>query len=455
MIYVDHQMLGKAPLDVLVPPGEHEVRVSLDDRFIPFVQTVQVAVGEVRAVEVVLQMTSPALYDAAMKAFVAGETAQAEALLSRATQAPGKKAAEIPFYLGLLAERRGDLPAAEKHLVAYLGVKDSSPVAHFRLGAIRQLLGQDALAATGYKNALLRMVSGASAIMACAGGPTFDNIARLQREAESTSPSRLATRMQLAWLCEQKGAIVEARDLYRKVFAEVVERGHLDTSVPFPAGLPYTIPTRETIGAPAAEPSNTLYVTADNTGSVAAAWKKWVAAHPTMAGKALISVPTRRWVALQAQAFDRQDHEAMTAACAGLSLSLQTQVVCLVVSRDGRAWYFYYDRGRQMDRYCSNPGRPGEVDYRTLRSWSGRPDVLVAACRGVPLSSYGGPQVTITDLNSVIYFYYPEMRTTRPASYRTPGAFMKVLGRLLGIGHPPSRYARYPTGDDWKGFRPL
>lgn len=455
MIYVDHQMLGKAPLNVLVPPGEHEVRISIDDRYVPYVQVVKVAEGEALALDIVLQMTSPALYDDAMKAFVAGDAAQAEALLAQAAQAPGKRAAEIPFYLGLLAERRGDLPVAEKHLVAYLGVKDSSPVAHYRLGAVRQALGQDALAATGYKNALLRMVSGAGAIVACAGQPTFDNIARLQREAESASPSRLATRMQLAWLCEQKGAIVEARDLYRKVFAEVVERGHLDTTVPFPAGLPYTIPMPDSMRAPAAEPSNTVYVTTDDARAVATAWKRWVATHPAMAGKVLISLPTRRWVALQAQAFDRQDHDALTAACAGLSASLQTQVVCLMVSRDARAWYFYYDKGRQMDRYCSNPGRPGEVDYRVLRSWAGRPDVLVAACRGVPLSSRGGPQVTITDLNAVLYFYYPEMRTTRPASYRTPGAFMKVLGRLLGIGHLPSRYARYPTGGDWKGFRPL
>lgn len=251
MIYVDHQMVGTPPLDVIVAPGTHEVRVSVDDRYLPFVEMVTVAPGEVHALEVALQMTAPALYEAGMRAFSLGEVAQAEALLTQASRSPGKKAAEIPFYLGLLAERRGDLQEAERDLVAYLGVKDSSPVAHYRLGTIRQARGQAALAATAYKSALGRLVTGIPGVLANAGPLTSANIARLQRMASAGSASGVVARIQLAWVYERKGAMTEARDLYRQAFSEVVERERVDTTVPFPAGVPFTLPAPGPLHRPA------------------------------------------------------------------------------------------------------------------------------------------------------------------------------------------------------------
>lgn len=439
LVFVDHTLVGKAPLNASVVAGPHEVRVSAGEDFVPFVQNVTVVAGATIAVEAVLQPTAPTLYRDALAAFKAGRNDEAAQLFERAAAATGKRAAEIPFYQGLLAVRAKDFAAAQRYLVAWVNVSPASATGQYQLGRVRQALHQDALAATAYKNALLAGVSGAAAIIASAGKPTTANVAHHEALAKVPGADAATASLQLAYLYELKGSVVLARDRYRSLFESLMSTRKIDLLDPSPSDLPMALPHPATANLPAA-PVNTVYVTGDNAGAVAAAWRIYVQARATLAGPALIGGPHNHWITLQARVFDTASQDQINTACQALSAALKTDVLFLQITKDGRSWYFYWNDGQMLDRYCSNPGHADEVDYKTLRSWAGKPEVLARLARGRPLSSKSAAP-SITDLNAILYFYYPELQQTKPGSWRTPATFMKTLAGILGIDDLPSRYS--------------
>jgi tetratricopeptide (TPR) repeat protein len=439
LVFVDHTLIGKAPLNASVAPGRHEIRVSAGEEYVPFVQEVTVAGGGSASVHAALSLTAPALYQQALASWRAGRSEEAGRLFERASQATGKRAPDIPFYLGMLAERSGDMRAAERWFLAWLNVEAGSASGQYHLGKVRQALHKDALSATAYKNALLAAVSDAAGLLAEAGSPTASRIAHLRATARSPGAAALPARLQEAYLLELKGSIVEARDAYRGVFESIMRAHHVDLDDPAPAGLPLQLPPPSPPGPPAA-PANTMYVTGDSMAGLSAAWHACARTHPTMHGPVLIGPARHHWIPIQARAFDSASQDEINAMCEALSGSLRTDVLFLQITKDGRAWYFYWNSGQKLDQYCSNPGHPGEVDYRTLRAWSGKPEVMARLCRGTPLSSKSAAP-SMTDLNAILYFYYPELRVTRPAAWRTAETFMKLLARVLGLADLPSRYA--------------
>lgn len=450
VVAIDHVLIGKAPLSTLLAPGRHELRVSRDDSFEPFVQLIEMPPDGTVTVNAHLVRNAPSLYAEAMDAWRKGDTTTAATLLKLAAQAPGKRPGDIPFFLGLIAENAKDWPAAEASYLSFVGVYAGSPSGQYHLGRVRQAEGLDALALTSYKAALVAMAPVATSIMAAAGPPTFENIARLEKEA--ALPGHDAAGIEHAYLLELKGSIPLARELFRGLVERLAEAHHVDLGLPAPKGIPILIALPESMHSLPAAPANTLYVSTEDAAAVQQAWKKIAAATPAMSGPAVLSRDANHWTALVSRALDRQDLTAANNACNALSRALATDVLYLVITPDGRAWYFYWHAGHLLDQYCSNPGHPGEVDYKTLRTWGGQPNVLVKICRGRPLSSKAGPNVTMTDLNAILYFYYPEQRFTRPAAYRSPTAFMKVLAQVIGIAQLPARFAACSGHPGWRAF---
>ncbi|MBM3465075.1 MAG: PEGA domain-containing protein, partial [Armatimonadetes bacterium] len=436
------------PLSVFIPAGHHEIRVSKDDNYVPFEQTITAAPGTTITIQATLTRTAASLYKDGVAAFRAGNYAESEALLTHASLAHGKRPHEIAFYLGLIAQHSGHHANAEKQMVAFLAVQPGSASGQYHLGVLRQAAGQDALAATAYKNALIALAPVASGIIGSAGPPTHDNIARQQQEARQ--PGNYADRIQLAYLLELKGSVHQARDLYRDVFERLCAANKVDLTGP--RSVQVDVPVAEDMKSLPAFPANAVYVTAGSSAQVQSAWQAYSRLNPEMAGKAVVSAPTNNWVALVARPFDQQDQVTTNKACKALSSALSTDVLYLLVTPDGRAWYYLWRRGTLVDQYCSNPGRMGEVGYQTLRAWGGNPAVLSTICRGTPLSSKGPGYVTITDLNAVVYFYYPEMRMTRPAAWRTASTLMKVLARLIGLPGVPLQFAASAQQPGWRQF---
>lgn len=441
LVFVDHTLVGKAPLCAQVTPGTHEVRVSAGEEHVPFVATVTVEAGTEVPVHAALERTAPALYQEGVEAFRKHDDAKARRLLEAASLATGKRASDIAFYLGLIDLRAGDARAAERSLVAWVKVDPRSATGQYHLGRAREALGQTALAATAYKTALLSAISEANSMMTAAGAPTQAAITRLEQLARQPGPAATVARLKAAYLQEQRGNMGAARAAYRRLFEALVSRFHIALDAPSPQGLPVTLLTPAGLEAPPAEPANTMYVTSDAPAAVGQAWRKCVKSLPALGGPAKTSASANHWVALQARAFDTAAPDAIEAGGLALSKALHTDVLFLQITADGRAWYWYWNDGRELDRYCSNPGRVNEVDYKTIRAWAGKPEVLVRICRGRALSATR-PVPTMTDLNALLYYYYPEMRVSRPAAYRTPSEFMKTLTSVLGLPCTPARYGQ-------------
>ena len=437
LIFIDHTMVGKVPLHARVIPGTHEVRISAGEDFVPFVTSVTVAEGQTVQVETALEKTAPALYREAREALAANDLKAARDGFQAAASATGKRPSDIPFYLGVLDERAGDLASAERNYLAWVAVEAGSAVGQYRLGRVREALGRHALAVTAYKTALLSTVSGANEIIRAAGNATQAALSKLEEMSRRPGPDASAARLQLAYVNELRGNLLVARDGYRKLFESLASRLRLHLDDPTPPGPPVAL----SAPAPAravSQPVAALYVTSDSRAAVSAAWSALTRTDKTLAGAHRLIGPTRHWIAVQARAFDTASPQTVDLACMNLSRALHTGVLFLQVTADGRAWYFYWNDGHELDQYCSNPGRPGEVDYTTLRTWGGKPEVLVGACRGQALSKTR-PAPTITDLNAVIYSYYPEMRSTRPDAWRSPEEIMRTLTQIIGLPCAPAR----------------
>jgi len=438
LIVVDHVMVGHAPATLTVAAGPHQIRIALNESYEPWEQTVEVPAGGTVVLDIDLARTSPSLFKEALAAYQKGDAFQAEALFEAALKAPGKKSGDIPFYLGLLDERRKDYGAAEQHYLQFVSTFASSPSGQYRLGLARQMMGQDPLAVTAYKSALTSMAPLATAIMQASGQPTSERIAQLQ--GAGGDPAAI----ELAYLHELKGSMVAAREGFRGLVERLAASGKVDLSSPHPAGLPVALPLPEAMRPIPATPGAVVFVSSSDAAAVADAWTKAVRT------SAMVGGVSNGWIGLASRVFEHPDSEAAQGALKSLSGRLGTDVVLLSITGDGRSWYFYWQGGRLQDRYCSNPGRMGEVDYKTLRSWSGRPDVIVRICRGTPLSRRGPGYVTITDLNAILYFYYPEMRLTRPAAYRSPVAFMKLMVQLIGVSSLPQQFSAFAAAPGWR-----
>ncbi|HEY3999905.1 MAG TPA: hypothetical protein VGO93_13610, partial [Candidatus Xenobia bacterium] len=258
-------------------------------------------------------------------------------------------------------------------------------------------------------------------------------------------PGADASQLQLAWLEEQSSNNkAAAADGYRHLFERMAARCKVDLGCPDPIAMDMKLPDLMKTVSPAL-PANSMYVFKADGKKLGATWKKVIHDHPELAGKAVASAPEAEWTVLQAKAFDKQDTAAIGKAGLEVSQLLQTDVVFLEVSKPATAWYWYWSSGHLVDEYCSNPGHPGEVDYRTLRQWAGRPDIFVKACHGKPVSKLSGGVVSITDLNAVLYFYYPELRVLRPGAWRSPSEVTRLLTQFMGAHDGPSRFAERAT----------
>lgn len=196
-------------------------------------------------------------------------------------------------------------------------------------------------------------------------------------------------------------------------------------------------------------PGHVLYVDGKSPSSVAVKWLEVVGQRPELVGSAYVKPDGKGWTGLVVKGLEKLDPEKASGASKALSDALDTGVLHLAVTPDGRAWYFYWKDGKLVDRYCSNPGKPDEVPYETLRSWQGRPDLLLPVSRGTPLSQKR-TEVSLTDFNGFLYFYHPEMKTTKPAAWRSATEVMRLLTQLVGVSQPPAPFATVATLAGWK-----
>src|SRR5271170_5481586 len=62
LIVIDHSIVGQTPATLEVSPGEHLLRVSLDESYFPYEETIKVEAGSRTKVEAVLHRSAAGLY---------------------------------------------------------------------------------------------------------------------------------------------------------------------------------------------------------------------------------------------------------------------------------------------------------------------------------------------------------------------------------------------------------
>lgn len=241
LVFVDHTLVGKVPLHAEVVPGPHEVRVSAGEDLVPFEVTVTAEIGTDVPVHALLEKTAVALFRDGVEALRAQRDADACALLEAAAKASGKRPSSLPFYLGLLAERRHDARHAEACYLAWVTIDPRSASGQYRLGLAREALGKTALATTAYKNALRALLVGASDRLSESLPATQAMLDRLAQAARPSDPASTTAAIQAAYQHELRGALSAARDRYRKLFETLVARYRIALDDPSPPGLPLTL----------------------------------------------------------------------------------------------------------------------------------------------------------------------------------------------------------------------
>jgi len=230
LVWIDMALVGHTPATLRVSPGEHDLRLTTNEKWMPFHARIK-APGEINAT---MEPSPYGLLGDAETAYKSGKKQEAAALLERAAQAPGKRPIEIEFYRGLVALDAGRAADAEKHFVAFVTVKSGSPTGQYHLGRAREALGSKALAATAYKAAVLNAVGEARALLAVTG--TSENQVRLERSVAKYNQPR--DRLQLGHVLELRGHVDRARRAYRELFELMAKLRRVDLYHPAPDGLP-------------------------------------------------------------------------------------------------------------------------------------------------------------------------------------------------------------------------
>lgn len=194
-------------------------------------------------------------------------------------------------------------------------------------------------------------------------------------------------------------------------------------------------------------PGQILYVEGRDPSKVGPAWLALQKRTPGLRGPSLVRQPARGWVGVASKALEGLEPEPASEAARALSSALGARVLHLAVTPDERAWYFFWEKGHLVDRYCSDPGR--DADSGVLRAWAGRPEALLPVCRGTPLSSRR-TEVSLTDLHGLVYFYSPELRQARPGAWRSAADLMRLLAQVLGTPDPPAPFRSLSAAPGWK-----
>lgn len=215
-VYLNHEYRGVTPLKLVeLPPGEYQVRIVMDERYLPYVQTVLLAAGKEGQIYAELEKTARAHFEDGMRALKMGDESQAVNSFEKAAVGRPKKVVAALFQLGLLYQKRGLYEAALNRFREFLFYEPGSVSAHLHLGETYEALGSMERAVTSFKLAVLQIPSFKD-ILAVRPPVTWENIRRLEAQVEA-DPGYPYYRIRLGYLYEQKGKLKEAAWQFKAV----------------------------------------------------------------------------------------------------------------------------------------------------------------------------------------------------------------------------------------------
>lgn len=153
-VFINNVFKGNTPLDIEISPGQHKIRIALDDNYVPEYITLIAFAKNKYEYNIKLSLTSKGAYKAARYYHNLGDLEKAKYYYVLSTKSYGKTVPEAYYYLGYINFLLKNFEESEKNLINYISYNSSSVSTWFLLGEIRNTIDKKNLAIASYKECL-------------------------------------------------------------------------------------------------------------------------------------------------------------------------------------------------------------------------------------------------------------------------------------------------------------
>lgn len=212
-VFINNIFRGNTPLDIEIPPGQHRIRIAIDENYVPEYITLVAFAKNKYQYNVDLKLNSRGAYKIARNYHNQGDLQKAKYYYLLSTQSYGKTITEAYYYAGYIDFLLKNFEEAEKNLLNYISYNSKSVSTWFLLGEIRNTINKKNLAIASYKECL-KVLYPKTASLLLSTPVTQSELDRLKKEI-LIYPT-LDNYIKIARIFEQKGDFENAIYYYRK-----------------------------------------------------------------------------------------------------------------------------------------------------------------------------------------------------------------------------------------------
>ncbi len=212
-VYINNVYRGNTPLDMQIDPGQHRIRIAIDENYVPeFITLVAFAKNKYEH-NIKLNLTSKGAYKAARFYHQSGDLQKAKYYYVLSTKSFGKTIPQAYYYAGYIDFLLKDFENSEKNLIDYVSYDPRSFQTWYLLGEVRNTLNKKNLAIASYKECLKILYPKTTDI--------FNSVKISQNELERLRKEILVyptldNYIRIARIYEQKGDLENSIYFYRK-----------------------------------------------------------------------------------------------------------------------------------------------------------------------------------------------------------------------------------------------
>ncbi|MFN3994999.1 MAG: PEGA domain-containing protein [bacterium] len=212
-VFINNVFKGNTPLDIEIPPGQHRIRIAIDDNYVPEYITLIAFAKNTYEYNINLKLNTRGSYRAATRYYIEGDLQKAKYYYLLSTKSYGKTIPEAYYYAGYIDFLLKNFEESEKNLLNYISYNSKSVSTWFLLGEIRNTINKKNLAIASYKECLKILYPKTESLL-LSTPITQNELERLKKEI-LIYPT-LDNYIKIARIFEQKGDFENAIYYYRK-----------------------------------------------------------------------------------------------------------------------------------------------------------------------------------------------------------------------------------------------
>ncbi|MCS7164908.1 MAG: PEGA domain-containing protein [Candidatus Calescibacterium sp.] len=212
-VYINNVFVGNTPLDIEISPGQHRIRIAIDENYVPEYITLVAFAKNKYEYKVNMNLTSQGAYRAAEHYHKLGDLQKARDYYILSTTSFGKTIPEAYFYAGYIDFLFKNFEKAEENLLSYISYNSKSASTWYVLGETRNTLGKKNLAIACYKECLKVLYPKTQNLLNSVK-VSSEELEKLKKEI--INYPTLDNYIRLARIYEQKGDLENSIYYYRK-----------------------------------------------------------------------------------------------------------------------------------------------------------------------------------------------------------------------------------------------